>query len=187
MKQVKVSLPDDEVAVLEQAAQRAGDSLSGEIRKRLMKSVAEDNIRPDILCLKTEIAELIELVETQCGHRWSKHPATARALQLSIAALLARYAARADLELVPGQLPDFRLVAAGTADGVRSASRPCSTAGGRSRSPGDTACAARASESPGRTGRSSGISGPTGGGPDTARRQSCQTTPISPTATKSKD
>jgi len=116
MKQVKVSLPDNDVAVLEQAAQRTGRSLSGEIRKRLNNSLAEDDVRPDFLRLKDEVGALIDLVEMQCGHRWSQHPATARVLQLAINALLARYGAREDLKFAPGELPDVRLVAAGTDD-----------------------------------------------------------------------
>jgi hypothetical protein len=59
---------------------------------------------------------LIDLVEMQCGHHWSEHPATARVLQLAINALLARYGAREDLKFAPGELPDVRLIAAGTDD-----------------------------------------------------------------------
>jgi hypothetical protein len=65
---------------------------------------------------KTKIRALINLVELQCGRRRSKHPATARVLQLAINALLARYGARQDLKFAPGELPDVRLVAAGTDD-----------------------------------------------------------------------
>jgi hypothetical protein len=116
MKQVKVSLSDDNVAILEQASQRTGRSLSGEIRKRLTNSLAEDKVRPDFLRLKDEIGALIDLVEMQCGHQWSQHPATARVLQLAINALFARYGAREELKFAPGELPDVRLVGAGTDD-----------------------------------------------------------------------
>jgi hypothetical protein len=116
MKQVKVSLPGDDWTTLEQAAQRTGHSLSGEIRKRLKNSLAEDSVRADVLRFEDEIRALIDLVEMQCGHHWSEHPATARVLQLAINALLARYGAREDLKFAPGELPDVRLIAAGTDD-----------------------------------------------------------------------
>jgi hypothetical protein len=116
MKQVKVSLPEDDWAKIEQAAQRTGHSLSAEVRKRLKSSLAEDSVRADVLHLEGEIRALIELVKRQCGHRWSKHPATARVLQLAINALLARYGAREGLKFAPGELPDVRPVAAGTDD-----------------------------------------------------------------------
>jgi len=63
MKQVKVSLPDDHVAMLDQIAQETGLSLSREIRKRLKDSLAEDNVRADILRLEDEIRALIDLIE----------------------------------------------------------------------------------------------------------------------------
>jgi hypothetical protein len=116
MKHIKVSLPHDHVAILEQAAERIGGSLSGEIRRRLKDSLAEDSVRPDFLRLKNEIGALIDLVEMPCGHRWSEHPTTARVLQLAINALLARYGAREDLKFAPGELPDVRPVAAGSDD-----------------------------------------------------------------------
>jgi hypothetical protein len=116
MKQIKVSLPDDDFATLEQAAQRTGRSLSGEIRKRVGNSLAEDGVRADILRLEDEIRALIDLVEMECGHRWCEHPATARVLQLAINALLARYGARENLKFAPGELPDVRQVAVGRDD-----------------------------------------------------------------------
>jgi plasmid stability protein len=126
MKQIKVSLPDDDVATLEQAAQRTGRSLSGETRKRLRNSLEEDSVRPDFLRLKDEVCALIDLVEMQCGHRWSEHPTTARVLQLAMNALFARYGAREDLKFAPGELPDVRLVDAGTDDpGVMAIEENC--------------------------------------------------------------
>jgi hypothetical protein len=116
MKQIKVSLPDDDVATLEQAAQRTKLSLSAEIRERLKNSPANDSIRPDILRLEDEVRELIDLVEMQCGHRWSGHPTTARVLQLAINALLARYGAREGLKFGPGELPDVHQAAAALDD-----------------------------------------------------------------------
>jgi hypothetical protein len=116
MKQIGVSLSDDDIAILEQTAERTGCSLSAEIRRRLKNSLAEDSVRPDFLHLKNEIGALIDLVEMQCGHRWSEHPTTARVLQLAMNALLARYGARDDLKFAPGELPDVRLVAAGSDD-----------------------------------------------------------------------
>jgi hypothetical protein len=59
--------------------------------------------------LEDEVGALIDLVEMQCGHRWSEHPTTARVLQLAINALLARYGAREGLKFALGELPDVRL------------------------------------------------------------------------------
>jgi hypothetical protein len=116
MKQIGVSLSDDDLATLEQAAHRRGISLSSEIRERLKNSLAADSLRPDFIRLKNEVGALIEMVEMQCGHRWSEHPATARVLQIAIVALLRRYGARDGLKFGPGELPDVRLVAAGSDD-----------------------------------------------------------------------
>lgn len=116
MKQVKISLPDDDSATLEQAAHRRGISLSAEIRERVKDSLAADSLRPDFIRLRDEVGALIEMVEMQCGHRWSEHPATARVLQIAIVALLGRYGAREGLKFDPEELPEVRLVAAGSDD-----------------------------------------------------------------------
>jgi hypothetical protein len=78
----------------------------GALERAIGTSLAEDGVR----------AALIDLVEMECGHRWSEHPATARVLQLAINALLARYGARGNLKFAPGELPDVRQIAVGRDD-----------------------------------------------------------------------
>jgi hypothetical protein len=115
-KQLKVGLSEAARARLEAAASEAGHSVAEEIRQRLELSLREDTIRVDVLRLEAEIESLITLTEMQCGRHWNEHPPTARVLQLAINARLARYGARDGLRFAPGELPDIRLVAAGSDD-----------------------------------------------------------------------
>jgi hypothetical protein len=119
MKQIKVSLPDDIRLQLEDAASKAGRSLSEEVRERLAlpehvhalveaaaskagHSIAEElgrrlerTFRDDAIDLKTrEITDMIglltHLVKIQTGHSWFDHPGAASIMKFAIDACLAR-------------------------------------------------------------------------------------------------
>ena len=91
MRQVKVSLDDLDVSLLERAADKAGRSLSEEIRIRVRASLSpEMGPRGDIVILAQAIARLAGWVEAQTKRYWHSHPAAIRVLQDAIAARLER-------------------------------------------------------------------------------------------------
>jgi hypothetical protein len=95
MKQIKVSIPNDILAQLEDSANRDGVSLSEAVRNRLVWTADRVDLgRPDIGALVDKIAELAILAEGTTEQRWDNDPATAYLLQLAIAILLRRHGAR---------------------------------------------------------------------------------------------
>ena len=91
MRQVKVSLYDLDVSLLERAAEKAGRSLSEEIRIRIRSSLSpEMGPREDVIILAHAIARLATWVETQTKRRWHSHPAAIRVLQDAVVARFER-------------------------------------------------------------------------------------------------
>ena len=107
MKQIKVSIPDDLLTRLEEAAEKEGRSLSDEVRRRLMGTAGHLNLgRPDIDLLFDIITELVVMAESTSAARlrWDKDPAVAYVLQLAIGRLLQRYGAEEVNEIPQGRL-----------------------------------------------------------------------------------
>jgi hypothetical protein len=119
MKQLKVSLPDDLRDQLEEAATKAGRSLSEEVRERLTlpeevrrrvekaarkaghgiteeigqrleRTLRNDAIDPETRKLTDTIGLLAHLVKIQTGHAWFSHPGAASVMKHAIDERLAR-------------------------------------------------------------------------------------------------
>jgi len=107
MKQIKVSIPDDLLTELEEAAAKEQRSLSDEVRRRLMGTAGHLDLgRPDIDELLDMIIELVVMAESTSATRlrWDKDPAVAYLLQLAIGRLLQRYGATEVNEIPQGRL-----------------------------------------------------------------------------------
>jgi len=107
MKQIKVSIPDDLLTELEEAAAKKQRSLSDEVRRRLMGTAGHLDLgRPDIDELLDMIIELVVMAESTSATRlrWDKDPAVAYLLQLAIGRLLQRYGATEVNEIPQGRL-----------------------------------------------------------------------------------
>jgi hypothetical protein len=119
MKQIKVSLPDDLRLQLEDAAAKAGRSLSEEVRervalpesvrahveaaankaghsiaeeigRRLERTFRDDARDPDTRKLTDTIGLLAHLVKIQTGHSWFDHPGATSVMKFAIDSCLAR-------------------------------------------------------------------------------------------------
>jgi hypothetical protein len=104
MKQIKVSIPDNLLTQLEEAAAKEGRSLSDEVRRRLMGTAGHIDLgRPDIDELLEIIFNMVIGAEAATQMRWDKDPATAFLLQLAIPKLLQRYGAK-EVDEIPQPL-----------------------------------------------------------------------------------
>jgi hypothetical protein len=107
MKQIKVSVPDDLLTQLEEAAAKDERSLSDEVRRRLKGTAGHVVLgRPDIDELFDTIFDLVVMAESTSSAmlRWNQDPAVAYVLQLAITRLLQRYGAKEVNEILPGKL-----------------------------------------------------------------------------------
>jgi hypothetical protein len=94
MKQLKIALPDDLRAKLDEAAGNSGRSLAEEIRSRVERTFQQEGgsppARPDIAELRKRILALVAMVEFATKKKWNEHPATAYLLELTIGKFLQR-------------------------------------------------------------------------------------------------
>src|SRR5262245_47223368 len=111
MKQLKVSLPDELRAEIEEAAAKAGHSLGEEIRQRLERTLQDDGIDPATRKLMAAIGDLHVLARSQPNHSWHQQPAAHRVFRHAIVARLARLRPTGEPVFAPGDLPDHPLVA----------------------------------------------------------------------------
>jgi hypothetical protein len=116
VKQLKVSLPDGLREHLEQASSKAGHSLSEELRLRLEKTIADEEIDPETRELMAAVGRFAALVRLQTRQEWHRHPAAHRVLRHEITARLARLKPEGEPVFLSGELPTARLVAAGSDD-----------------------------------------------------------------------
>jgi hypothetical protein len=122
MKQIKVSLDDEVRAQLEGAADKAGRSLSEEVRLRLERSLGNDKLDPQTRDLIDAITPLSLYVSMETGRAWHTHAAAAAVLLHALMARIIRITAKrltGDLReaaFAPGELPETRLFAAGSDD-----------------------------------------------------------------------
>jgi hypothetical protein len=111
-----VVLSDEIRAGLEIAATRNGCSLGEEIRRRLHRTLLEDEIRASVKNLMSEVAILASLTRTQTGQDWRTHPGANAVLRHAISARLARTKNDGPETFAPSELPSKRLVAPGSDD-----------------------------------------------------------------------
>jgi hypothetical protein len=100
MQQIKVSIPDELLTEIQEAASMAGRGLSEEVRERLMGTAGRIDLgRPDIAALMEKIGQMAVLVEFTTEKRWDKDAATTHLLALAVGKLLQRYGAKEGAEL----------------------------------------------------------------------------------------
>jgi hypothetical protein len=112
MKQLKVSVPDDLLVVLEKGAAAMQHSVSAELRRLIELGLAEARRNPKTGEAMMAVAQLADLVELQTGRAWYEHPAAASALCHAIQARLARMTWPGEATFGPDELPAERLVGA---------------------------------------------------------------------------
>jgi len=119
MKQLKVSLDDDLRDYIEVASEKAGRSISEEIRERLLATVAHDHTDRPTRWLMLSVQGLAAKVKTDTGQDWHSHPAANRVLKLATGHLLDRLRPK-DKEAVfaPDELPAARLVNSTEPEGI---------------------------------------------------------------------
>jgi hypothetical protein len=94
MKQIAIAIPDDLRARIEAAATTQDHSIAEEIRRRLERTFeADDDPRPDIRLLSSQITLMTIMAERLTGRRWDEHPAVTQALKIAIGLLLQRHGA----------------------------------------------------------------------------------------------
>jgi hypothetical protein len=104
-------LDENSIALLEREAEKAGRSLSEEIRMRLERSLQQDAIDPHTADMMKAVQDLAPLIKQQTGHVWHTHPAAVAVLKDALSARLERVAGGADAVFAPDELPADRIVA----------------------------------------------------------------------------
>jgi hypothetical protein len=90
MKQLKISLPDDLRARLDAAAQKSGNSLAEEIRRRVEFTLEEDEAQhdPKMAALMNDIYRLVGETEVHAGAAWHLDPKVVETLRIVLDAYL---------------------------------------------------------------------------------------------------
>jgi hypothetical protein len=86
-----VALPEALRAQLSSASAAGGRSVAEEIRQRLERSFAEDNLDPALRAFTADVIAIAELVRVDTGGSWNKDPAAHAAFRSALLALLSDY------------------------------------------------------------------------------------------------
>jgi hypothetical protein len=122
VKQLKISLPEELRAQLDQASAASGVSVAEEIRRRIEASFEQDGIDPATRELQDYIVRLAVMVRLQTNHLdWFIHPGAHRSFRFGITSRLARLKPEGEPVFGPDDLPKVKLVEAESPEAVGQA------------------------------------------------------------------